>query len=400
MVLTLLALAAVCLLLAAHPFTTFPMTLRWLVARSRATVGAGAPAARAAAAHAPGPGTTPAAADAPSFAILMCAYNEAKVIDAKMRNLLALREREPGLEILVYVDAASDDTAAILGRYADRITLHVSESRHGKTYGMNLLVARAKASILVFTDANIMLDSDVLQNLRRHFADSAVGCVCGTIHMTNPQESATAASGSFYMRLDERIRALEHQTGSVMGAHGGLFAIRRALHHRPPDHIIDDMYVSFNVLCDGYKVIQPDDVKAYEEAASVMREEFRRKVRIACQAYNVHRLVWPRVRQLRPLFVYEYLSHKWLRWLSFYFLVASGVFGLAALVAAGQPWLAAAALACVAVVLMLGRHPRFGLFARVLDLLSALAGTALGVWRSARGDLYQTWTPAASVRKG
>lgn len=390
----LVALAAICLLLAAHPFVTFPLSLRWLLERGG---GRAAGASEAAEVRDPEDGQ---ASEPPSFAVLMCAYNEAKVIDAKMRNLLALRETEPGLEIMVYVDAAADDTAKILATYADRIHLHVSEQRHGKTHGMNLLVARAQASILVFTDANVMLDRDVIRSLRRHFADPRVGCVAGTIHMTNAGDSATAASGSFYMRLDERIRALENRTGSVMGAHGGLFAMRRALHHRPPDHIIDDMFVSLNVLCDGYRVIQPDDVRAYEDAASVMREEFRRKVRIACQAYNVHRLVWPRIRRLRPLFVYEYLSHKWLRWLSFYFLVAAGLLFEGALVSAGLGWFAVAAATALAGVLWLGGRPGFPLFNRVLDLLSALAGTALGVWRSLRGELYQTWTPAASVRKG
>lgn len=35
------------------------------------------------------------------FALCVCAYNEQQVIEAKVQNLLALREREPRVEILI-----------------------------------------------------------------------------------------------------------------------------------------------------------------------------------------------------------------------------------------------------------------------------------------------------------
>src|SRR3546814_4106513 len=51
-------------------------------------------------------------------------------------------------------------------------------------------------------------------------------------------------------------------------------------------------------------------------------DEFRRKVRIACQAFNCHRLLRPRLRKLPPLDRFKYVSHKVLRWFGIYFLAA------------------------------------------------------------------------------
>jgi len=378
----LMTVATLSLLLALHPFVTYPLSLLALRAwRGRDDEQPHVPSRNL------------------SFAVCMCAYNEERVIEQKIQNLLQLRAREPGLQILIYVDAASDRTAEILRRYESQIYLHISPERHGKTYGMNLLSAHASADVLVFTDANVMLDPECLDDLRRHFADPQVGCVCGNLNYTNGGASVTASSGSLYWRFEEALKRLESDTGSMMGADGSIFAIRRDARHAPPVHIIDDMYVSLMALVDGYRVIQAPDVRAYEESVTCSAEEFSRKVRIACQAFNVHRLLWPRLRRADALTRYKYVSHKLIRWLSIYFLILSGVAFLAALLLAGHSTAALSLLAMALVCLMLGRasvRP----FSQILDVLSALAGAGLGVWRSIRGERYQTWNPATSIRGG
>jgi len=382
--LVLFCIGLLALLLALHPFVTYPLSLlAWRRWHGR---GEAAPALR----------IPPATL---RFAVCTCAYNEASVIEAKLQNLLALRDDHPDLEILVYVDQSSDATAEICARYADRITLHVAAARTGKTHGMNLLVSRTNADVVVFSDANVMLDPNVLLRLEHHFADARVGCVCGNLVYTNADESTTARSGSLYWRFEEWVKRLETDTGSVMGADGSLFAIRRALHEPPPDHIIDDMYVSFMVLCSGHRVVQAHDVRAYEESVTSMNEEFRRKVRIACQAFNVHRLMWPRLKQLSAVSLYKYVSHKLLRWFTIYLLALSYLAFLFAALAAGS-FGPAAVIAIVPLGLWLFGH-RWPVqpFAQLFDILSAFAGAGLGVWRSLLGEVYQTWNPAASIRK-
>ena len=384
MIAVLFGIAAVLVLLALHPFITYPLSLLALRRVRR-------------------PSRLPRQvepAEAPlTFTVCMCAYNEAAIIRQKAENLRALKAREPGLQILVYVDAASDGTAEVLQSYANIIDVHVGTQRRGKTHGMNLLAAKATGSVVLFTDANVMLDLDCLDHLRREFADPEIGCVCGQLTYINEGESITAATGSLYWRLEEWIKSLEQQTGSVMGADGSLFAIRRSLHRAPPDHIIDDMYVSFMVLLQGYRIVQSRDVRAYELSASCTREEFRRKSRIACQAFNVHRLIWPRLRRLDALTVYQYVSHKWLRWLSIYFLALSAACFVVAMIAAGWTLAAMALLGIALIASALGARWNIKPFAQGVDVLVSLAGAGLGVWKSLRGESFQTWTPAASVRR-
>ena len=120
---------------------------------------------------------------------------------------------------------------------------------------MNTLVGLTDADIVVFSDANVAFDIAAIPNLVEPFADPDVGAVCGHL-MYTASDGATAATGSLYWRIEERIKALESATGSVIGADGSIFAIRRHLHRAPPPDLIDDMYVSLSILCEGARVVR------------------------------------------------------------------------------------------------------------------------------------------------
>jgi cellulose synthase/poly-beta-1,6-N-acetylglucosamine synthase-like glycosyltransferase len=371
--------AAASLALAAHPYTTYPLSLRVLARRRAVPILRGTPPTR--------------------IAMCVCAYNEESVIAARVENMLALRARHPGLDILVYVDAASDGTARVLDAFRDRIRVVVSPERHGKTYGMNLLVSMVDAEIIVFSDANVAFAPDAIEKLIAPFADPAVGCSCGhLVYLDGDAATSTAAAGSLYWRLEEYIKALESETGSVMGADGSIFALRRSVHRPPPPYLIDDMFVSLSALCAGSRIVRVADAIATEASVSRPAEEFRRKVRIACQAFNVNRALWPELMRLGGLDRYKYLSHKYLRWLTIYLLAASFAFSVAAIgVWFGPPVaLLAAALATASGGLVATSHR--GPLGKLREVLAAFTATGLGVWRSWRGETFQTWNPPASAR--
>lgn len=377
----LLGLSAVLAALAVHPFTTYPASL--------------AIAARLFGSRPPPSGELPPGSRA---ALCVCAYNEAGIIREKLENMLAMRAAMPDLELLVYVDAATDGTAEILRDYSDRMRVIVAPSRQGKTHGMNTLVAATDADFIVFSDANVMFAPDAIPRLLRPFADPEVGCVCGHLTYIGADGSTTAATGSAYWRLEEKVKELESSTGSTMGADGSIFAIRRTLHHPPPPFIIDDMFVSLSILCDGHRVVRSGDALAYEATVSRPGEEFRRKIRISCQAFNVHRLLRPRLRQLAPLDRYKYVSHKLLRWLSGYLQAAAAAMFLAGLALIGAWVVLGACAAAGLALLLLGLARPSGRIGRLLDIAAAFAATSLGVIKSLRGEHFQTWTPPASAR--
>ena len=378
---SLLCIGGLLLLLAAHPFVTFPLSLV-LLAKAR-------PQALAASTEVASGGV----------AICVCAYNEEAVIGSRIDNMLALRASLPNLQIFVYVDASDDATTDIVQSYGNSIRSFVSLERHGKTYGMNKLVSMANVEFIIFSDANVLFADDAITHLLEPFADPFVGCVCGRLIYTLPgNASATAEIGSFYWRLEERIRELESRTGSVMGADGSIFAIRKCLHEPPPVDLIDDMHVSLSILCNGYRIVRAGRALAYESIVSTPAEEFRRKIRIACQAFNVHRALWPKLRKMSALNKYKYVSHKLIRWLTIYLLFGAWASFTFAIMAASGVLLACGFAAATAVVTVLIFVVPLRLPSRLADIISAFAAAGIGIKQSLAGDRFQTWTPPTSAR--
>jgi cellulose synthase/poly-beta-1,6-N-acetylglucosamine synthase-like glycosyltransferase len=371
-------------LLALHPFVTYPLSL--LAARALHRV--------------PPPRVRDDTGEL-TVAVLCCAYNEEAVIAAKLENSLALQAAEPTTRVLFYTDGCSDRTAQIIAGAGDRVRLIASDKRQGKSHGMNLLAAAAgDVDILLFTDANVRVDAGAIAAVRRAFTDPAVGCACGHLVYVNPEESATARAGAQYWSFDEWLKRLETDTGSCVGADGSLFAIRRALFRPVPADIIDDFFTSLSIWCAGWREVMCPDLIAYERSATRSREEFRRKVRIACRAFNCHRLLWPQVARLPAWDLYKYLSHKLLRWVSGCCAALAALCLLAALISAGHsPALVLGSALVLGGALWLGARLQLPPMALVREAVLAVAATAVGVVYSLRGQRFQTWAQPETTRQ-
>lgn len=382
LVIVLLCLGVLCLLLACYPFGPYQLTL--LLARRLHP----AP---------PVPQPSPSA-PAETFAICLCAYNEAQNIEAKVADLLRLRETAGALDILIYVDAASDGTAELLEPYRDRVTLVVSPERRGKTHGMNLLVEMTDASIVMFTDATVRIDPDAVDVLRRYFADPSIGCVCSHLTYVNDASGATAAVGSAYWRLNEWTRGLETDTGSAIGGDGSLFAMRRVLRGAVPDGLFDDLYLPLTVLLAGHRVVRAPELLAFEPHTTRAEDEFKRKIRIACECMAVHAELWPRLRQLDAWHLYKYVMYRLMRWIGGWLMLAGGVLiGVALALALGLVW-TIALLAAAALSAWLGLRLRIAVVEKLWNVALALAGNAIGSVQGLAGARAVTWSVAPSAR--
>ncbi|MDO7844597.1 glycosyltransferase [Sphingomonas sp. CA1-15] len=366
---------------AAHPFFTYPLSLFFIGTKNR-PVAASDPTFR------------------PTLALCMSVFNESRVIVTKIENMLVMAERYGPATIHVYVDGATDDTPELLRAYADRIDLVVSNERKGKTAGLNVLVPRCESELIAFTDGNVITPATGLVDLAAHFLDKSVGCVTAKLVYTNEDESPTSAAGSLYWRLEEALKRVESATVGVMGVDGAFFMVRRALYQPAPSHLIDDLYVSLMILAAGHRVVTAEEVIVRERSAVYWREEYRRKRRIACQAWNVHRTLWPVLRKMPPMMRYAYVSHRLIKWLSPFLLALSGIAFAAAMVTRFGWGNSLVVLLVLSALFAIGVLLRLKPVTIALSAITSLAGVAAGVLEATFSrHTYTVWAPAASIRQ-
>lgn len=335
---------------------------------------------------------------APTATLVFCAYNEAASIPAKLANLRAIREVWPTMRFRCFVDQSSDDTLALLRAAPDLIEVDTAGERVGKATGMRRLAAASDTDILIFTDANVMLEPRCVPRLLAYFSDPEVGGICGTLHYTNPDASDATVTSSAYWRLEERIKALESASGSTMGADGSIFATRRHLYPDVPPDLLDDFIVSMSVVFRGHRLVSAPDVHAYETAVVEGADEFRRRRRIACRAYRTHRHLRAQVLSMSWLNIAKYASHKLIRWYGIWLALASLLFaGLAVVAFLGLPIGAPLVVIIIAACILTARLP-LAPVRTVREAVLQFWATGLGMADAWRGRTYQTWsTPAARV---
>lgn len=335
----------------------------------------------------------------PPATLLFCAYNEAAALPAKIANLRDIKALWPELEILAYNDGSADATGALLDGAADIVTPVHGPGRAGKARGMKTLAAQACGDILIFTDANVILDPDAVGRLLGYYADWKVGGVLGSLVYDGAGASSSAQVGGLYWRIEEGLKDRESRTGNVMGADGSIFSIRRDLYPDFPDSVLDDLVVSMSVVFAGRRLIKAKDVVAREMMVAAREDEMRRKVRIAARAWHTHRYLHPQLKRMALLDRFKYGSRKIIRWFGALWMATGG---LAALVLAWS-WHPLVALGLVLLgvgLFAMGYGSRKGPLAAIADIVLAYVATARGIVLAARGRDFTTWAPAKSRNEG
>ena len=250
----------------------------------------------------------------PSVSVLVPAYNEARVIEAKIRNSLALDYPADRIDITIACDGPRDDTTAI----AQRVTAAMGEGRvrvvaypknRGKLHVINDTMRELAGEIVVLTDAASMLAPDAVRRLVSNFADQTVGAVSGVYRITRGDDAALGNQEDLYWKYETFLKEAEGDVGSILGCHGALYAIRRELYPYPaPTTINDDYVIPMRILQQGYRVAYDSSAEAREEAHEMAG--FSRRVRIMTGNFQQLSELKALVKPLRPGPLFFFLSHK------------------------------------------------------------------------------------------
>ncbi|MBM7116913.1 glycosyltransferase family 2 protein [Archangium primigenium] len=249
----------------------------------------------------------------PRVSLVVAAYNEASCIEQKLSNSLALDYPSGRFEVLVGSDGSSDGTDDLVRACLDSRVRLSAAPRGGKTSVLNRCIPLAQGDIVLLSDANTMIEPEAVRRLVRHFEDPEVGVVCGQLRLYNPTKAEYEEST--YWTYESLIKFYEGKRGAVMGANGGLYAIRRSLFEAlPASTIVDDFVIPMRILQQGYKVLYEPLAVAHEETTEDYDKEFGRRARIAAGNFQSLRMVPGLLSPTAGFAAFAFWSHKVLRW--------------------------------------------------------------------------------------
>jgi cellulose synthase/poly-beta-1,6-N-acetylglucosamine synthase-like glycosyltransferase len=349
----------------------------------------------------------------PQVSLLISAYNEKSVIEAKLHNALALDYPRDHIEIIVISDCSDDGTDEIIKQFEpEGVRLVRQAKRLGKSMGLNLGVQAACGQIIVFSDANSMYRPDAINALVRHFSDPSVGYAVGNCaYASSPAQAASAESEGLYWKLETWLKEKESDFGSVVGGDGAIYAIRPELFTPLRATDINDFLNPLQIIVRGFRGIYDRTAVCYEEAGDSFEKEFKRKVRIISRSMNAVRRAPRTLRPwVQPRHWVALISHKVLRWLAPVFLLVALIantllwqfpfYRVLTLLQAAFFTLAAAGWAAqsrprLSKILYLPYYFCLVNFASLLGIFKFLGGSLSPTWQTIRQESLPEQTPAA-----
>jgi cellulose synthase/poly-beta-1,6-N-acetylglucosamine synthase-like glycosyltransferase len=339
----------------------------------------------------------------PTVTVMIAAYNEARHIEATVRNKLDSAYPPDKLDVAVISDGSDDGTDGIVAGIADpRVRLIRQEPRAGKTSALNLAMPAVTSEVVVFADANSLYHEDTIMNLVAPLADPAVGYVTGRMVYKAPDGSLSGEGCSAYMAYENRLRAWETQLGSIVGVDGGVDALRRSLWTEMRPDQLPDFVEPLAVREQGYRVVYEPRALLYEDALAETSDEFRMRVRVSLRAFHALK---DKAALLNPLrfgvFAWQLWSHKVLRYLAFLFMAGALAANWALAARTNTPFWSILMLGQIGFYALAGygqaqnrrgqippRPAGLATYLCVLNLASALA-----FWQFLRGRKQVTWNP-------
>jgi len=254
----------------------------------------------------------------PRLSVIVAAYNEAGVIQAKIRSALEQSYPADRLEVIVVSDGSTDGTDERVRRFADRrVRLVRQEPRAGKSLALNRGVSVATGDLLIFTDANALFGPDSLARLAAGFHDPRVGLVSGQGLYVAGDAEAPRAVGNGYVRYEAFIKTREGLLGFVAGADGAIYALRHDIYRDLGPAEVNDLLHPIQAALEGYASRFDGHAFTMEPPSPGSGSEFRRHVRIIAQGFTLLSRWMPRlIAEHRWRAVWMLVSHRLLRWMS------------------------------------------------------------------------------------
>lgn len=252
----------------------------------------------------------------PELTLIVPAYNEAEILEQKIKNTLALDYPSVLIKLLFIIDGSNDGSEKILNHYP-QIKVLFQPQRQGKMAAINRAMQFIQTPVVVFSDANTLLNTIALREMVKHYANQKIGGVAGEKKvMTDISDNLIGEGEGLYWQYESAMKQIDSDFYTVVAAAGELFSIRTNLFKPlPNDTVLDDLVLAVNTCKQGYRIAYEKNAYAIEAPSLNLKEERKRKIRIAAGAAQAVARLGILPSATNWLLNFQFFSRRIIRWL-------------------------------------------------------------------------------------
>jgi biofilm PGA synthesis N-glycosyltransferase PgaC len=274
----------------------------------------------------------------PSVSLIIAAYNEERILEAKLRNAMNLDYPREKLQIILANDSSTDRTAEIAESFTkDGVLVATTPYRMGKIGNINHAAKLAVGEIFIISDATNMYDANAIKELVKPFSDPSVG-VSGGIHVIEHGDGVLGESEGLYWKYETWIEDNESRMGTCITANGDILAIRQNLWQDIPLEVInDDFYLAVTAIKNGKRVVISPKAIGRERVSPSANEEIIRRTRMVAGVYTAMKMAIQTLPWKYPQYIWQIISHKFMRPLVPFWLLGAFLANIGAILWPSNP---------------------------------------------------------------
>ncbi|MBN2776889.1 MAG: glycosyltransferase [Bacteroidales bacterium] len=188
--------------------------------------------------------------------IILLSFNGRNHLENKIKFLLNEIKNNTRSELIIIDDNSCDGSKEIISLFANesQVKIILKEKRVGIPDTMNRGFEIAKNEILVFCDQRQKLSDGIINTLTSPLGQAEIGAVSACI-----SGSDKANCISLIRKHENYLKRKESVSGNLIGVYGPLYAIKKEQYKKiPSDIILDDLYLSLEILTQKKIIFKPD----------------------------------------------------------------------------------------------------------------------------------------------
>ena len=213
------------------------------------------------------------------ISIVITSFNEPQQVKNAIQAILKNKIKEK-YELLVVAPDKSTENVVKEFKKINKQIFYFKDKGKGKSFALNSVFKILKGRIWIFTDGDVYVGDNSINDILEFFKDSKVGCIAGRPVSLNSKNNMLGYwSHLLFEAGAHKIRKELDKKSNFLECSGYLFAFRDNITKNIPLNVAEDTIIPYLSTKKGYKVRYCEKAFVYVRNPTNIRDFIKQKIR-------------------------------------------------------------------------------------------------------------------------